>query len=154
MTESRSYRRMSGVKLQWNKHLRSPDMLSHMFLMAQQGDERSTYRVHYRDPVVKGVISAEQAPWNFQSRCRRSRAPLVSSIGQYRESEVSCTLVLMLLLLPAVELGVTGVEAEPGASLHSRKRLALSLSHGGQGGSLVPPYTRGRISPSRSARAA
>ena len=52
----------------------------------------------------------------------------MSSIGQYRESEVSCTLVLMLLLLLAVELGVTGVEAEPGASLHSRKRLALSLS--------------------------
>jgi len=54
-------------------------------------------------------------------------------------------MLLMLPLLPAVELGVTGVEAEPGASLNSRKRLAPPI-HGGQGGSLVPPYTCGCIS--------
>ena len=41
-----------------------------------------------------------------------------------------------------------GPGRKPGASLYTRKRL--SLSHGGQGESLVPPYTRGSVSLSLS----
>ena len=66
-----------------------------------------------------------------------------------------------------MDLG-TGTWRKPGASSYTRKRLSLtgakakawclrihaeaSLSHGGQGESLVPPYTRGSVSLSRGQR--
>jgi hypothetical protein len=145
---------MSGIKLHITWYIFDPPTCCYTrVLMVWQGDERSTSRrAHYRDPVVKGMISARPSSWIWKYSITQNpaQAPPVPSIQYYRKTTPVLRKSSRQTMGEVWSICVQRSSKLPQecAGYHPEARALISCGTSGSPGSLAAgAYTRSHFSP-------